>query len=177
MQQAVAKIENEVLNNIKELNTASSINQMAANAYRAYEPVYNGTSAEVKTTSEHMSELQLLYEGYFTITDSTILDNDTTLYEGSTFIQLELPELTEIAWTTAKSIGITSYFNYECLYELESMYNLQRRVKDEMDNAAAALQNSEMRKLMNSLHYVDQFESELKVDYENMLSNIRSCIN
>ncbi len=88
---------------------------------------------------------------------------------------MELAELTEIAWETTGSIGITNEFNYECLFELESMYNVQRRIKKEIDRPVDVLQQQNIEKLMKTLKFLQQFEDKLESDYENMLEMIDEC--
>lgn len=96
-------------------------------------------------------------------------------YQGSTFINLELAELSKIAWETTKSFNTANVFNYECLYILEGMYNLQGRVVNEIEKAARALQKAEMKELMRVLEFLSQYDIQLEEDYNNMLKSIDNC--
>jgi hypothetical protein len=109
------------------------------------------------------------------VADSTKEKSGLFHYTGSTFINLELAELSQIAWETTRSIHTTIEFDYECLYELESMYNLQRRVENEVEKAANALQKREINELMSILEFLNQYGIQLEKDYKNMLQNINNC--
>ena len=76
--------------------------------------------------------------------------------------------MTEIAWKTTTTLNVSNQFNYECLYELESMYNLQRRVQIEINKSANALQKRELEDLMHILEFLEQLGSQLQNDYESI---------
>jgi hypothetical protein len=172
---AISKIEEEIQSNIKEIIAARKINQSILDAYSEYKKIYKGTSSELISTSEHLNTLQRKYPNFFTVSDSVKQESGSFLYTGTTFINLELAELSQIAWETTRSINTTNEFDYECLYELESMYNLQRRVENEIEKAANALQKQEINELMSILIFLNQYDIQLEKDYQNMLENIKNC--
>ena len=86
-----------------------------------------------------------------------------------------MADLKEIAWETTKSLNITNEFNYECLYQLENLYNLQRRVQDITNQAASALQNGKIEELMTILNIMKQLDFQLEEDYIIMLKSINDC--
>ncbi|MCR9287785.1 MAG: hypothetical protein NXI23_10405 [Bacteroidetes bacterium] len=172
---AVSKMQEEIQNNLKELLFARKINQQVKDAYSAYEPLYNGNSNEILTTPANLVILQKKYPNFFTVTDSVKVEQGLYRYQGSTFINLELAELSKIAWETTKSFNTANVFNYECLYILEGMYNLQGRVVNEIEKAARALQKAEMKELMRVLEFLSQYDIQLEEDYNNMLKSIDNC--
>jgi hypothetical protein len=172
---AVSKMQEEIQNNLKELLFARKINQQVKDAYSAYEPLYNGNSNEILTTPANLVILQKKYPNFFTVTDSVKMEQGLYRYQGSTFINLELAELSKIAWETTKSFNTANVFNYECLYILEGMYNLQGRVVNEIEKAARALQKAEMKELMRVLEFLSQYDIQLEEDYNNMLKSIDNC--
>ena len=97
------------------------------------------------------------------------------MYSGGASINLELGELTDIAWKAAQSINITNEFDYECLYELESTYNLQARVKNGFDQAADALIDNDIKKLIRILNIIKQLDILLEKDYRERLAKIEEC--
>ena len=103
------------------------------------------------------------------------MDNGIFHYRGVTRINLEIPTLTEIAWKTTTTLNVTSEFNYECLYELESLYNLQRRVQIEINKSADAMQQGKLDELMVILEFINQLGSQLQSDYESVKENILNC--
>ena len=172
---AISKIKEEIQSNIKELVAARKINQFILDAYPEYQNIYKGNSSQLMTTSEHFNILQQKYPKFFTVSDSIKDESGQFIYTGNTFINLELAELSQIAWETTRSINTTNDFNYECLYELESMYNLQRKVEKEIEKAANALQKQEINELMRILEFLSQYDIQLEKDYQNMLKNIENC--
>lgn len=76
---------------------------------------------------------------------------------------------------TTTTLNVSNDFNYECLYELESMYNLQRRVQNEINKSANALQQRELEELMHVLEFLEQLGSQLQESYNIMLNNIKNC--
>jgi len=83
--------------------------------------------------------------------------------------------LTEIAWKTTTTLNVTNEFNYECLYELESMYNLQRRLQNEINKSADALQKGELEDLMIILEFINQLGDQLQKNYNSVKKNILNC--
>ena len=172
---AIAKIKEEIQSNISELTAARKVNQLIFNAYSEFKKIYKGNTNELITTPEHLNMLQEKYPKFFTVADSTKYKSGLFHYTGSTFINLELAELSQIARETTRSINTTNEFNYECLYELESMYNLQRRVENEIEKAVNAMQKREIIELMNILEFLNQYDIQLEKDYKSMLKNIDNC--
>jgi hypothetical protein len=172
---AISKIKEEIQSNISELTAARKVNQLILDAYSEFKKIYQGNTNELITTPEHLNMLQGKYPNFFTVVDSTKDISGLFHYTGSTFINLELAELSQIAWETTRSINITNEFDYECLYELESIYNLQRRVESEIEKAASALQKREINELMSILEFLNQYDIQLEKDYKSMLKNIINC--
>ncbi len=171
----MVKIKEEIKSNFNELSEARKKNRLILLAYTDYQKIYNNTTSEIISTPVHISALQNKYPGFFRITDSIKVSSDLYHYRGGTHIELEMPVLTEIAWETARFISITNEFDFECLYELERMYHLQRGVQDEINKAANALQKRELKELMNILDFLNQLDLQLDENYKEMLRNIENC--
>jgi hypothetical protein len=172
---AIQKIKEEIQSNLKELEMGSEINRRLVDAFNAYGNVYIGNSSEIIASPAQRLVLEQKYPHFFRVQDSVSLDENKYRYTGVTFIGLELIELTQIAWETTKTLSIANEFNYDCLYELESMYNLQGRFMHEIDAAGAALQKRELKRLMQILDFAHQLEEQLEEDYQAMLQKIDNC--
>ena len=171
----ITKITDEISNNYEEVKLARNANQNIASAYTDFKKIYKDNSNTVVTNPKYFNALNKKYPQFFRVQDSVQIDAESFQYSGSTFIQLELADLKEIAWETTKSLNITNEFNYECLYQLESLYNLQKRVQNIMNQAADALQNAKIEELMTILNIMKQLDLQLEEDYINMLETIDSC--
>lgn len=173
---ALEKIKGEIENNLNEMLLAQEKNEKISAAFSTFQNVYNGISTEVITTPQHMDSLQKAFPNYFRIIDSTRVEAVHYKYRGDTFIELEIPDLTEIAWETTRSMNVTNEFSFDCLYEFESMYNLQRRVLNEVNKASDALQKKDLTELMNVLSFMNQFNPALIENYQTMLADIDDCL-
>ncbi len=173
---ALEKIKGEIRNNLDEMLVAQEKNEMIRSAFTSFQKIYQETSTRAITTPEHMDSLQRAFPNYFRITDSTEVEPGKFEYSGDTFIVLEIPELTEIAWETTRSINVTNEFSFDCLFEFESVYNLQRRVLNEVNKASDALQKKDLTELMNVLSFMEQFNPPLIENYQNMLEDIDKCL-
>lgn len=171
----ISKIKEEIKNNMLELDSARVPNQKIEEAFNAYSVFYNKNSSEVVTTTEQFAKLQKEYPKFFKVKDSIKLDLNTYRYFGDTFIVLEIPDITSIAWETIHTINIANEFDYNCLYELESMYNLQKRIQKEIDKAADILQTGKIQNLFKVLNVINQLDSQLMKSYDNMLGIIDDC--
>ncbi len=171
----MTKITEEIRNNMEELSAARKSNQLITQAFSAYQKFFKGSSSEIIASPGELHTLQTKYPNFFRVKDSVAYQNGLFHYHGGTFINLEIPELTEIAWETARTINIANEFDYECLYDLESMYNLQQMVKKEVNKAADALQKRELRNLMSILEFMNQLDLQLLKKYEEMLENMQNC--
>lgn len=172
---AIVKIKEEIKNNRDELIIAQKSNQLILNAFSEYSDLFDGTTSEITTSPAILNVMQEKYPGFYRIVDSVEVKAGIFHYRGGTYIQLEIPTLTDIAWETTRSIGITNEFSYECLYELASMYDLQGRMQKEVDKASDALQKREIRELMSILQFLDQLNDQLYKDYDSMVDGIDSC--
>ena len=171
----ILKIKDEIENNLDELTKARKENKLLIDGFAEYKKLFGSNSSEVITSPIQMYTLQKKYPSFFRIKDSVNVKANLIKYSGENFINLELAELTEIAWKTAQTLNITNEFSYECLYELESIYILQTRVKNGLENAVTALQQNDIIQLMRILNILSQIEAQLEEDYQNMLNNINDC--
>lgn len=172
---AIEKIIDEVKNNQSEVETVLENNYTILNAYKEYKNLYSGNTSMVKADPLKMQTLTKRYPDFFSIADSTIMSNGQYVYEGRSRINLEIPTLTEIAWETTIALNISVEFSYDCLYELESVYNLQRRVQTEIDKSADALQKGNIGELMVILDFLNQLGNDLIVDYDSLTKYIKNC--
>ncbi|MDO5971953.1 hypothetical protein Q4Q35_19300 [Flavivirga aquimarina] len=171
----VSKIKEEITNNSIELDKARLPNQKIEKAFKAYSMIYNKSSSEIIVTPKERIQLEKEYPNFFKVKDSIQFESQKYLYTGDTFIELEIPDITSIAWETIRTINIANEFDYNCLYELESMYNLQERVKKEIDKAADALQEGDLKKLFKILNVINQLDTQLKLNYDDVLESIDDC--
>ncbi|WP_299529681.1 hypothetical protein [Ulvibacterium sp.] len=173
---AIAKIKIEIKNNLWELVKTRKNNQRIVKAIETYKDFDSGDEDGVLVAAEQMKTFQKQFPGFFRITDSTHTKDRLFEYEGDVFINLELAELSSIAWETSKTTGIVNEFGYDCLYGLQGIYNLQRLVTNEMDKASNALQNQEIELLLRVLDFIRQMDSSLEKEYEAFLQRITDCI-
>ena len=172
---AIAKIEEEIRNNLEELTRAREENKDISGAIEDFRKLRSDDQTGVKATIEQMAEYKIKYPEFFNVTDSISIGSGLYRYNGDTFINLELAELTEIAWETTKDMGIANEFGFDCLYELENMYNVQRLVQNEINKSAEALQSSDIERLMRVLEFIRQLDAQLERDYNRMLDQIDIC--
>jgi len=174
---AISKITEEIEDNTLEINSVLKNNHEILNAFNDFKTIYDGNTSIIKANPKQVRLLTNKYPDFFSIKDSTALDNGIYRYRGITQINLEIPTLTEIAWKTTTTLNVTNEFNYDCLYELESIYNLQRRVQIEINKSADALQKGELEELMVILDFLNQLGSQLIENYSSVKSNILNCSN
>jgi len=172
---AISKITEEIKNNKIEIDSVLNNSHRIINAYRDFKNLYDGKTTAINANPKQLKLLNNKYPDYFRVKDSIAIDNGIYHYRGTTHINLEIPTLTEIAWKTTTTLNVTSEFNYECLYELESLYNLQRRVQIEIDKSADAMQQGKLEELMVILEFINQLGSQLQNDYESIKENILNC--
>lgn len=172
---AISKIIEEIDNNKLEIDSVLINNRKILDAYADYKRFYDGNTTVIKMSPSQFASLKSKHPGFFRVKDSLALENGFFRYRGTTYIHLEIITLTEIAWKTTATLNVSNEFNYECLYELESMYNLQRRLQDEINKSANALQKRELEGLMHVLEFVEQLGSQLQESYKTMLKNIDTC--
>ncbi len=173
---AIDKIEEEIRNNIEELVRARQINTNIPGAVSAMTNMRSDNYQGTVATVEEMAAFRTSFPNFFQPSDSTLLEPGIYRYEGDTMINLELAELTEIAWETTKDMGIASEFGFDCLYQLENMYNVQRLVQKEINNSAEALQKSDIERLLRVLEFINQLDAQLERDYNRVLDNLRICL-
>lgn len=172
---ALSKIIEEMDNNKLEIDSLIINNRQILNAYTDYKKFYDDNTSMVKMSPEQFKFFKNKHPDFFRLKDSVSLENGLFRYSGTTYINLEIKTLTEIAWKTTTTLNVSNEFNYECLYELESMYNLQRRVQKEINKSADALQQRELENLIHVLEFLEQLGIQLQDNYIIMLENIKNC--
>jgi len=172
---AISKITEEIENNRLEIDSVLNNNHQIINANRDFNNLYDGNTSTINASPKQLKLLNNKYPDYFSVKDSTAIDNGMYNYRGTTQIKLEIPTLTEIAWKTTTTLNVTNEFNYDCLYELESLYNLQRRVQIEINKSADALQQGKLEELLIILEFLNQLGGQLQNDYESVKKNISNC--
>lgn len=172
---ALQTIEEEIRSNQEELMNARQANMLTLAALEEMSEIYVGEATSLERSPAEMQTLLQRFPAYFAVQDSTALDDGRFAYEVAAGVQMELPELTSIAWKTAQSLNVAAKLNYNCLYELEKTYNLQEQVEEGIDRAVTALENRDMRHLTNVLSFVGQIDTLLIVNYEELLQNIGDC--
>jgi len=172
---AISKITEEIDNNKLEIDTVLNNSHRIINAYKEFKNVYAGNTSIINAYPEQLKLLNTKYPDFFITKDSTAIDSGMYHYRGTTRINLEIPTLTEIAWKTTTTLNVTNEFNYDCLYELESLYNLQRRVQIEINKSADAMQQGKLQNLMIILEFLNQLGGQLQMDYESIKKNISNC--
>lgn len=172
---AISKITEEIENNKFKIDSVLKNNHYVLHAYADFKNTYDGNTSLIKANPEQIQLLRKRYPDFFETKDSIALDDGFYRYKGTTHIVLEIPTMTEIAWKTTTTLNITNEFNYECLYELETVYNLQRRVQIEINKSADALQKGELDELMSILDFINQLGSQLSSNYDSAKSIVLSC--
>ncbi len=172
---AIHKITEEIKSNKNEIDNILNNYQSILNAYGKFKGVYDKNTSIVITTPSYLDSLNKKHPDFFKVKDSIAVNDSLFRYWGSTFIDLEIPNLSEIAWKTTMTLNISNIFDYECLYEIENLYNLQRRVQKEIDKAANALQKRELETLMNILEFLNQLGVILREKYDSVLESSVNC--
>lgn len=173
---AIDKIEDEIRNNLDELYSAREVNLKIPRAIAAYEEIISNNDGEAVAGISEMMDFQETFPNFFIKKDSVQINDSLYRYLGNTRIRLELTAFSQIAWETSRNMGIANEFDFECLYNLENVYNIQQLVQNEMDKAAEALQNKEIDRLERILGFVSQLDVQLEDAYNSMLKNIGDCM-
>ncbi|MFY9243655.1 MAG: hypothetical protein WAO74_11570 [Polaribacter sp.] len=171
----IEKIEFEISNNLNELKKTLESNHNITEAFSEYSELFETNTSRIKTSPNKLKELQQKFPNFYRVKDSTKLAENLYIYTGGTFVELEIPQLTKIAWETAKTINIINEFKYNCLYELESLYGLQERVQKEINKSSDALQKGDIKELLQILRFETQLNNQLEKSYYEMLKNVKNC--
>ena len=171
---ALVKIKEEIEANRDELIANSALNQKIP-AFFAEMDSLQGENDHLVTTPNIMRGFVGRYPHFFSEIDSVRIGDDLFQYEVGALVNLEISDLSSIAWDIAKSTGIFHEFGYDCLYGLQSLYNTQNLVKIELNNATAALRNGSMNELVRILNVMGQLEEQLEGQYTNMIQSIDNC--
>lgn len=171
---ALEKIEEEIKANLDQLVENSTLNQEIPTFFSEMKSLRNEEEAIV-ISSPAMNAFIKKYPRFVEKVDSTAMENGLYRYGLSTSIYLEITDLSSIAWEVSKSTGIFHEFGYDCLYDLQALYNTQELVKNQMEKATEALRNKSMEELAGTLGFTKQLEDQLAEQYRDMLESIDEC--
>lgn len=172
---AIKNIVEEIRSNQTELNKALGNYEMILNAYTEYKDLFKQTKSELIASPNRMKEFQERHPNFFIIKDSISVDNYNYKYLGKTKIDMELPLLTNIAWKTTISTNISSKLSFECMYQLENVYNLQAKVMEEVNKASNSLKKETIDELIRSLKFSTQLGIQLQKEYKETERKIKNC--
>ena len=91
---AIKKIMGEIKNNHLAVETVLENNSAVRNAYKEFKDYYSENTSMIKANPKVMQRLTHQFPNFFTITDSMLINHDQYLYEGTSQINLEIPNLT-----------------------------------------------------------------------------------
>lgn len=165
----------EIQANLEELRYATKSNADMAKAFEAFNWYSEKWEGEVVATPDTFKRLMKDFPSFFSINDSIPDKNGKFRYRGGYQIAIELTELTEIAWKTTQDIGLAKTFEYDCLYKIETAYNLQRLYQKYINKAADALQKKDLKELVNTFSFVKQVEPALEEEYLKLLKDLNNC--
>ena len=168
---AIQRIEEEIRDNLKQLTDARAENKAILLALQDY----FGKPDGLVLLPAQLNKLQRKHANFVLVTDSAAAGGGKYRYTVEANLSLELPELTRIAWETTQTIGIAKEFNYDCLYQIEKTYNLQRLFQREIDKVVDALQRKEMNELTIVLSFSEQFGRSLEEYYQKALEKMENC--
>ncbi|MDC6363980.1 MULTISPECIES: hypothetical protein [Flavobacteriaceae] len=171
---ALEKIEGEIKANLDQLVKDHEVNQKIPSFFSDFDAL-EAEDGRFVTSPETMGALQKKYPEYIREVDSTEVGDGLYAYRIDSYINLEITDLSSIAWEISKSTGIFHEFGYDCLYDLQSLYNTQDLVKNELNKATEALRNTSMKDLVRTLGILNQLEEQLEKQYRDMLQNIKDC--
>lgn len=171
---ALEKIEGEIKANLDQLVKDHEVNQKIPSFFSDLDAL-EAEDGRFVTSPETMGALQKKYPEYIREVDSTEVGDGLYAYRIDSYINLEITDLSSIAWEISKSTGIFHEFGYDCLYDLQSLYNTQDLVKNELNKATEALRNTSMKDLVRTLGILKQLEEQLEKQYRDMLQNIKDC--
>lgn len=173
----ITRVQEEIKKNLKDLRDCHKHNQYIVKAFLAYNAYFeDGSNQQLLASPSLRQMLEEAYPAFYQVTDSVLVKDGLYQYTGEVFMYLELPELSGIAWKTALRLNIFNELSYDCLYQLESMYNLQTKVIEGYDRVSNFLINEDQLPLLiNWLDIVEQYGEALSQDYEKVLQNIESC--
>ncbi|MEX0313137.1 MAG: hypothetical protein AB3N18_03095 [Allomuricauda sp.] len=171
---ALAKIKGEISANLEELMENGTLNQRIPAFFREVDSLEN-EEGKLILTPKVLQDFAKRYSDYFVQIDSIEVGDGRYQYEGDTFLRLEISDLSSIAWDISKSTGIFHEFGYDCLYQLQGIYNTQELVEKEFEKATEALRDQSVDDLVRILDILEQLENQLERQYKDMIQNIDNC--
>jgi hypothetical protein len=134
-----------------------------------------GISNILITSIKTMNDLKRKFPSNIKISDSTLIDNDQYLYDVAFKIELNLNDLQNIAWETAKMSNITQEFNYECLQVLVDIYTTQDIYYREHQKILNHFVSADHSKLLTALLIEQQLKAQLTKALGEGLTKLEYC--
>ncbi len=171
---ALAKIKEEVENNLEQLVSSREQNQKIPSFYQELDDLKNEVG-ELEVAPKKMKEFLGKYGYFFAVTDSVSVGDGFYRYTADATIHLDITDLSSIAWDISKSTGIFHEFGFDCLYQMQGIYSGQELIKRELRSATQALSQKSIDDLIRILKFMDQLERQLLDQYKEMIKSIDNC--
>ncbi len=173
---SLEKIRNEAERNIEELEESLSSGESVQNLYTAFITLQEeADTASVEYVTAELESMVAEYGDQLGIRPEDVGQTARALGDVTLPFDLELAELNDIAWQAAKLSNTVNQFEYDCLAELLSIYNLQGLFLTEQSKLIDTIAEQDLNKLRIVLNIGLQLGNELKARYQSLLNEENAC--
>ena len=173
---SLEKIRNESVRNIEELEKSLTSNERAQTLYTAFLTLQEeADTASIDYVIAKLGPMVAEYGDQMGISSEEVGQAARALGDIQLPVDLELAELNDIAWQAAKLSNTVNQFEYDCLSELLSIYNLQSLFLTEQGKLIDTIVEQDLNKLRIVLNIGLQLGNELQGRYRSLLNEENAC--
>ncbi|GAB4517652.1 MAG: hypothetical protein Tsb004_27960 [Allomuricauda sp.] len=115
-----------------------------------------------------------IHRALFWVGDSIEIE-DQLWYQGNLGYRFEITNFSFIAYETAKMADVLNELDFQCLYDIESAYQKQRQVSQQMETLVGLMQQTDANKMRTHLKLSMQFCKGLMDQYAVVQSLNSNC--
>lgn len=172
---SIDKISEELEFNLKELKDVHEINSGLADFLRSLNDMKEGQKGSMRITSDELGSIRRKYADYFTVEDSTQVNDDLFDYDVQIFYQLEYAELNDIAWQTAQISNAINTYRYDCLKQIIEVYSFQDLFVEVQNRFLNYEIMENYKRFLATFQLYHKMSQDLLGRYEELKSEINNC--
>ncbi|TJY38072.1 hypothetical protein [Pontimicrobium aquaticum] len=150
----------ELKNNENTL-VSSNDNKKLTNFLQELKKINGKISRVIEISTSERKKLEKKYHQLFNVVDSIKTNKDLYQYNVEYSFNLELNDLSDIAWETYKLSEVINEFDYECIQAFVGAYKLQEIYLNEQQKLLNYFVNANHSKLLGELLIIQQLKSQL----------------
>jgi len=177
---ALQNIQKEIQSNIEELNGNGNNDELLALTQSIYPLQAEGVEPErgyllLEISPAERDSLRKQYAGTIVFKDSSALGKNVR-YKVRLNFELNLANLSDLAWETTKLGGLMDKFSFDCTKGILPAYQIQEKFHLQQDNMVNVYGEQDIPAFLVQVFFWKEYKNALNEEYKLALEGLEDCL-